>query len=99
MNNFGFQNKTIMIFLNKYDLFTKKIQSVDLKVCWDDYTGGCDKDKACKFFQKKYNDANINKKRNLIFHNTTATDTKVMQQIFDVTRSVLLQILIEQSNL
>lgn len=34
-----FNDTTIILFLNKKDLFQKKIETVPLKICFEDYTG------------------------------------------------------------
>jgi GTPase SAR1 family protein len=38
-NNTWFQNTPFVLFLNKTDLFKEKIERVDLKSCWPEYTG------------------------------------------------------------
>lgn len=38
-NSHWFRNTTFILFLNKTDLFKEKIQRVDLKVCFPNYTG------------------------------------------------------------
>ncbi len=39
VNSFWFRNTTFILFLNKIDLFKQKIERVDLKVCFPNYTG------------------------------------------------------------
>jgi GTPase SAR1 family protein len=46
VNGNWFKNTTIMLFLNKTDVFREKIKKTDLKVCFDEYDGGCDYEKA-----------------------------------------------------
>jgi hypothetical protein len=66
-----FNKKNIILFFNKEDVFKKKIQNVDLNVCWDEYKGkikynlkdGKKYDPALKFITKKFVNANQNKKR------------------------------------
>lgn len=38
-NSYYFSDASVILFLNKNDLFQDKIKKVDLKVCFDDYTG------------------------------------------------------------
>ena len=47
-NSHWFRNTTFILFLNKTDLFKEKIQRVDLKVCFDNYTG---KDKIFSIYR------------------------------------------------
>jgi hypothetical protein len=37
INNRWFQNTSIILFLNKKDLFAEKIKRVDLRCCFPDY--------------------------------------------------------------
>lgn len=37
INNRWFQNTSIILFLNKKDLFQNKIKKVDLRVCFPEY--------------------------------------------------------------
>lgn len=39
VNGNWFKNTTIMLFLNKVDLFKKKIETTDLNVCFSEYDG------------------------------------------------------------
>jgi hypothetical protein len=97
MNNYGFQEKPILCFLNKLDLFEVKIKNIDLKVCFDEYNDGKDKDKALKFIEKKYKSANKKTSRQVMFHTTTATDTKVMTTIFNTIQGILLELVLRNT--
>jgi hypothetical protein len=74
-NDRGFKKKAVIIFYNKNDIFTEKIKKVDLKCCFSEYSHGCNYKKALGFIQEQFTKANTNKKRPLIPHVTTATDT------------------------
>lgn len=39
-NSKWFKSTSMILFLNKSDLFKDKIQNVDMNVCFSDYTGG-----------------------------------------------------------
>jgi hypothetical protein len=51
-----FQDLPIFLFFNKVDLFKEKIKNVDLNVCFKEYTGGKDYDKAIQYIQKIFLD-------------------------------------------
>jgi len=55
INNDWFKNTPIMLFLNKEDLFAEKIKKTDLKVCFQSYTDGCNKEKGAAYIKKRYN--------------------------------------------
>jgi len=103
-----FKNTPIIVFYNKKDLFQKKIQKVDLKVCFKDYTGnnkfvkianqnvgGCDYDKALAWIQSKFKKLNQNEKRPIFEHVTCATDTNNVRVVFDAVRQIILQQILE----
>ena len=39
VNSFWFKNTTFILFLNKIDLFKQKIEKVDLKIAFPNYSG------------------------------------------------------------
>ncbi len=43
----------IVLFINLDD-FDKKIQNIDLNVCFPNYTGGCNYDAAIRFIREKF---------------------------------------------
>lgn len=94
-----FKKKTFIIFYNKDDLFKEKIQKIDLKVAFPEYEGGKNYDKALAFIKQKYDDANLNKKRKTYSHITTATDTKMVEFVFNACRAIIMKQLVEQNNL
>lgn len=53
-NSKWFEKTSIILFLNKHDLFQEKIKRVDLNVCFPEYTGGCDEKKALDFVIKEF---------------------------------------------
>jgi len=58
VNSRWFQATTIVLFLNKSDLFAEKIKTVDLKVCFSDYKGGNDYTAAAEFLTHKFKKLN-----------------------------------------
>lgn len=45
-NSRWFVDTSMILFLNKRDLFEEKVKRVDLKVCFTDYTGGTNYENA-----------------------------------------------------
>lgn len=87
VNSGHFASMSVILFLNKVDLFEEKIKTVDPKQWFPDYDEGCDYEKAVKYFkmqfEKRLNSGNPDSKR-LIFHYTTcATNTKNVKHVFD----------------
>lgn len=93
-----FVKTPIIIFFNKYDLFSVKVKTVDLKCCFPDYEGGCDEDKAKTFIKNKYLKLTKNRK-DIYTHYTTATDTNLITNIFNTIKVILIKKVMEQFNL
>ncbi len=53
-NNEFFAKTSIILFLNKRDLFAQKIQKVDLTCAYPDYTGGMSYDNAASYIENKF---------------------------------------------
>jgi len=86
-----FQNTPIIIFLNKRDIFVEKIATVDLKVCFPDYDGGLDYNKAAAFINKQFLAMNDNPKKLLYTHFTCATDTDNIIVVFKAVKDIVLR--------
>eukprot|EP01103_Thecamoeba_quadrilineata_P001046 TRINITY_DN10924_c0_g1_i1.p1 TRINITY_DN10924_c0_g1~~TRINITY_DN10924_c0_g1_i1.p1 ORF type:complete len:348 (+),score=67.12 TRINITY_DN10924_c0_g1_i1:113-1156(+) len=89
-NSKWFRDKSIILFMNKTDLFEDKIKTVDLKICFPSYTGGMNYDEALKFITKEFEKLDTNKERQLFFHNTCATDTQNIKHVFKDVQSIIL---------
>jgi len=98
-NNKWFVNSSIILFLNKKDLFEKKILKTDLNVCFPEYTGGKNYENACEFIRKTFLAQNTNPLKQIFPHITCATDTSNVQLVFNDLRSTLLQRVIAASDL
>lgn len=92
-NTKWFANTSMILFLNKKDLFAEKIKRVDLNVCFPEYNGGLDYDQASEFIRETFLSQNETKKQ-IYHHLTCATDTKNVEIVFLAVRdSILNQIL------
>jgi len=91
-NSKWFGEVDIILFLNKYDLFREKIQTVDMKEAFPDYDGGLDLKKAREFLTNKYLSLNHTESKNIFHHITTATNTENIRTVFkDVTNIIISQ--------
>jgi len=77
----------------------KKIVEKDLNVCFEDYKDGKKYEPAMKFIQKKYMSANQNKKRSITGFPTTATDTKIVTNVWKTVFSILVKDFMKKENL
>ncbi|KAJ3443171.1 guanine nucleotide-binding protein g(o) subunit alpha [Anaeramoeba flamelloides] len=83
VNDKLFKHADLIILLNKIDLFEEKIQKVDLNVCFEDYQGGLDKEAAIEFIKDKFTSTIQNKNRNIWTHFSCATNTEMIENIFE----------------
>lgn len=90
-NSKWFIDTSMILFLNKKDLFADKIQHVDLNVCFEDYTGGKDYDKAIKFIETKFVSQNENPQKIIYTHVTCATDTNNITVVFNAVKDIILR--------
>lgn len=90
-NTRWFVNTAMILFLNKKDIFMDKIKTVNLSVCFADYTGGLDYDKASEFVKRQFLAQSENPKKPIYPHFTTATDTENVSFVFNAVKDVVLQ--------
>jgi len=83
-----------ILFLNKNDLFKEKIQKVDLKICFPDYTGGCDYTNALTYIKQKFtkifNDSNQPEvaTRNLYIYDTVCIASDIMDNVMTSLKKI-----------
>ena len=90
-NSKWFGTTSIILFLNKKDLFEEKIKTTDLNVCFPEYTGGCDFEAASQYLQNKFLSLNRNPaQKNVYPHLTCATDTQSVSFVFNSVKDIIL---------
>ena len=83
---------SMILFLNKVDLFEEKIKKVDPAKChsyFQDYKGGCDAGAAKEYFKKKFSDLSVTRDVKTFF--TCAVDTKLMDKMMKATRDIVVK--------
>ncbi|KAJ5076952.1 guanine nucleotide-binding protein g(o) subunit alpha [Anaeramoeba ignava] len=89
-NSRWFVDTSVILFLNKVDIFRDKISKTDLSVCFPEYKDGHDFDKAIAFIEQKFKSLNQNPERKQIYtHTICATDTEEMRFVFDSIKAVI----------
>ncbi|RXG68007.1 Guanine nucleotide-binding protein G(i) subunit alpha-2 [Armadillidium vulgare] len=90
-NNKWFVDTSIILFLNKKDLFQEKIKKSPLTICFPEYTGPNQYDECAAYIQSKFENLNKQKGRKDIYtHFTCATDTNNIQFVFDAVIDVII---------
>jgi len=86
-----FNETSVIMFLNKSDLFEEKIKHTDLKVCFDDYEGGCNFDPAIEYIRRKFLSLNRNQGKVVYSHVTCATNTENIRFVFSAVKDIIIR--------
>ncbi|CAL8259142.1 unnamed protein product [Gadus morhua 'NCC'] len=99
-NNKWFTDTSIILFLNKKDLFEEKISRSPLTICFPEYSGTSTYEEAAAYIQCQFEDLNRRKDTKEIYtHFTCATDTKNVQFVFDAVTDVIIKINLKECGL
>jgi len=98
-NSRWFTDTSMILFLNKRDLFEDKIKRVDLNVCFEDYNGGLNYENALAFIKDKFLQQNENPKKHIYVHATCATDTDNIHVVFNAVKDIILHKVLDDSGL
>jgi guanine nucleotide-binding protein G(i) subunit alpha len=90
-NNKWFTDTSIILFLNKMDLFEVKITKSPLTVCFPEYKGNSTYDEAAQYIQQKFEALNRKEDKEIYTHFTCATDTGNIQFVFDAVTDVIIK--------
>uniref|UniRef100_H2Z4N8 Uncharacterized protein n=1 Tax=Ciona savignyi TaxID=51511 RepID=H2Z4N8_CIOSA len=89
-NNSWFSKTAMILFLNKKDLFQRKILNSPLTMCFPDYTGKSTYAEASVYIRHQFEDLNIHPDTKEIYcHFTCATDTRNIEVVFDAVADVI----------
>ncbi|ORX56756.1 guanine nucleotide-binding protein alpha-3 subunit [Hesseltinella vesiculosa] len=90
VNSRWFLHTSVMLFLNKVDIFKLKIEHVPLENYFPDYKGGSDANKAAKYVLWRFLQTN-RAKLHIYPHLTQATDTTNIRFVFAAVNETILQ--------
>jgi len=83
------KNATVILLLNKNDLFQEKIQKKDLSTLFPEYNGGADANSATQFIIDKYRGVNKFAKDRLHIFTTSAVNKDDFIKTFDEVKKIL----------
>lgn len=98
INSRWFLRTSIILFLNKVDVFKAKVPKVPLEKYFPEYTGGPDVNKAAKFILWRYMQAN-RAQLSVYPHLTCATDTSNIRLVFAAVKETILQNALKDSGI
>ncbi|PAA59630.1 hypothetical protein BOX15_Mlig015690g1, partial [Macrostomum lignano] len=89
-NNKWFTETSIILFLNKKDLFEEKIKRSPLTTCFPEYCGKQTYEEAAAYIQAQFEAKNKSPNKEIYCHQTCATDTNNIQFVFDAVTDVII---------
>ncbi|MEQ2184154.1 Guanine nucleotide-binding protein G(o) subunit alpha [Goodea atripinnis] len=89
-NNKFFIDTSIILFLNKKDLFAEKIKKSPLTICFPEYTGANTYEDATAYIQVQFESKNRSPNKEIYCHLTCATDTGNIQVVFDAVTDIII---------
>ncbi|KAJ3428658.1 guanine nucleotide-binding protein g(o) subunit alpha [Anaeramoeba flamelloides] len=98
-NSPWFEQSSIILFLNKTDLFKEKIKTIGINVYFSDFKGGSDYELSIQHIKSKFLEINENKQSNkrIYAFETCAINTKNIEYIFKSVSDTILQNILDQT--
>jgi len=90
-NSQFFVNSAMILFLNKRDLFSDKIQKVPLTTCFPEYTGANEYEPAIKYIQMQFEGRVTDKEKAVYSHVTCATDKNNVNAVFNAVKDIVIR--------
>jgi len=93
-NNKYFMESSMILFLNKRDLFEEKIKVKDIKdtPAFSDFPGGLgDYEAGLEYFLNRFMAVNQNANRQIYHHPTCATDSNNVKVVFNACKDIILR--------
>lgn len=98
LNSKWFVRTSIILFLNKVDLFREKLEKFPLQNYFPEYRGGSSANNAAKFILWRFTQGN-RAKLAIYPHLTQATDTKNIKLVFSAVKLTILQNALKDSGI
>lgn len=87
-----FKRSSIILFLNKIDLFKEKLADKPVRDYFPDYTGSNDDyNEAARYFANKFRGLNRTEDREIYVHYTNATDTNLLSITMKSVQDTIIQ--------
>jgi len=98
-NSQWFLHTSMMLFLNKRDLFADKIVKVPLTVCYPEYDGKNTYEEASDYIRTVFESRNRAKDKVIYPHITCATDTDNVAAVFNAVKDIIIRQSLNQAGL
>uniref|UniRef100_A0A3B4GGY0 Guanine nucleotide-binding protein G(t) subunit alpha-1 n=1 Tax=Pundamilia nyererei TaxID=303518 RepID=A0A3B4GGY0_9CICH len=91
-NHRYFATTSIVLFLNKKDVFVEKIKKAHLSMCFPEYDGPNTYEDAGNYIKMQFLDLNLRRDIKEIYsHMTCATDTENVKFVFDAVTDIIIK--------
>jgi len=91
-NSRWFTRTSIILFLNKIDLFREKLERSPISNYFPDYMGGSDFQSACDYFSGRFVSLNQSTIKHIYVHLTCATDTRQIKFVLSCVNDIIIQV-------
>jgi len=98
-NSRWFRKTSIILFLNKRDLFAEKILKVPLTVCFPDYNRENNYEQGTAFIEEQFLALNKNEEKQIYSHIVCATDTTNVAAVFDAVKDIIIRKSLDEAGL
>jgi guanine nucleotide-binding protein G(i) subunit alpha len=98
-NSKWFVQTSIILFLNKIDIFKEKIKTSPVSKYFPDYNGGSNYDEAIKYFSNRFTSLNQSKEKKVYVYYTCGTDTGQLKFIMSAVKDIVTRQNLEQFGL
>jgi GTPase SAR1 family protein len=90
-NSRWFTETSMILFLNKRDLFSEKITKVSIKMCFPEYDGDDSFEATSEYIENQFQLRNKNPDKQVYSHVTCATDTDNISAVFNAVKDIIIR--------
>jgi len=90
-NSRWFKKTSMILMLNKRDLFADKIRKVPLNICFKEYTGVNEFEQASNYVRIQFESRNKTPSKQIYTHITCATDTENARHVINAVKDILIR--------
>jgi len=90
-NSRWFRDTSMVLFLNKSDLFQRKILKVPLNVCFPEYDGDNSYEHTTGYLIQQFEARNRNQDKTIYTHITCATNTDNISAVFNAVKDIIIR--------
>jgi len=98
-NSRWFHQTSMILFLNKRDLFEDKLPIVPLNTAFPEYSGDNSYGSACAFMRDQFENKNKNDKKVVYTQITCATDTNNIAAVFNAVKDIIIRQSLDEAGL